>query len=336
MVSGGGRWPARASEYPRFRPSRSIGSIRQGGGQSGGRPRGALGVYPDAPGGLPWACWGDVDTGDQRSSESPRLPRRPTEVTDRQRPRAASEHAVEEPGIGSDDNGNDEERRQFLARLVMAQEQERLRVARELHDELGQLLTSATLVARSLEQDLPPAQAKRLATLRQLIEEALASTRDLVRGLHPVELHELGLGPTLQGLVEDIGRRHRVRIDLHAPGLGGRLPADVETATYRIIQEAITNALRHAAPRSISIVATRGRRKITAVVEDDGRGFDLTEVMERWSPGRRMGLLGMQERARAVGGRLVVDAGPGRGTTIRIEIPLGSPGEGAATPRSGA
>jgi signal transduction histidine kinase len=193
-------------------------------------------------------------------------------------------------------------------------------VSRELHDELGQRLTSAALFAKALEDEVPGPQAERLRGLRLLIEGSFASTRSLVWSLRPVELDDSGLGPVLDRFAEDLQARHGVRVDVHTIGLDRRLPPEVETATYRVTQEAVNNAVRHGCPESISIVVTRHARKLQAVIEDDGQGFDVAAVTQGRSPSGRLGLIGMQERAHAVGGRLAVDSSPGLGTTVRLEV----------------
>jgi signal transduction histidine kinase len=207
------------------------------------------------------------------------------------------------------------------ARLVTAQESERARVGRELHDELGQLLTSISLYLRRLQLDLPTDQAERIATVRSLAERAVSGTRALVWSLRPVELDELGLVPAIERLAADATDGHGVDVDLHCAGLEGRLPPETETNVYRIVQEAITNVIRHGEAQSLSIVLTRLGDELTAVIEDDGRGFDPEELAEVTSLGGGVGLAGMKERALAIGGRLAVESAPARGTTIRLRAP---------------
>ena len=207
------------------------------------------------------------------------------------------------------------------ARLVTAQEAERARVGRELHDELGQILTSISLYLRRLERDLPSEQRERLGTVRALAERAISSTRALVWSLRPVELDELGLGPAVARLASDASDSHGLEVDVHCSDLVGRLPLDVETNVYRIVQEAVTNVTRHSSARSVSIILTRSDGELTAIVEDDGRGFDAEELAEVTEWGGGVGLAGMKERALAIGGRLAIESTPGRGTTIRVRAP---------------
>lgn len=212
----------------------------------------------------------------------------------------------------------DRERRRLLVRVVEAHEEERRRIAGELHDDLGQRLTSAALYARSVETQATPGtpQAEALGVLRRELERSLAIARSLVWSLRPTDIAALGLLASVERLADEIETRHGLRVDIHSNGMQERLPADVETAAYRIMQEALTNAVKHSRAESVSVHLRRAR-SLRAIVEDDGKGFD-TAVGSALG----VGLLSMRERARDVGGELVIESSPGTGTTIRLDIPL--------------
>lgn len=214
----------------------------------------------------------------------------------------------------------DEQRRVLLERLVDTQRDERVRMSRELHDGLGQILTSAALFARSLEEEAGEPFAAPVASLRTLIEDALAATRTLVWRLRPVEVEELGLALAIQKLAEKFRQRHGLLVAIHLAGVDHLAPP-VEATMYRVIQEAMTNAVKHGAPTTLSVVATRRDSRITVVVEDDGCGFDSEQELTAGSPARGAGITGMRERAEALGGELAVESRPGRGTMVRLVVP---------------
>jgi signal transduction histidine kinase len=207
--------------------------------------------------------------------------------------------------------------RDALRRAVAAQELERRRLARELHDETGQALTSILLGLKGVEearQDSDVHQA--VEQLRELVVATLQDVRRLAVELRPKALDDFGLVPALERLVDSFREQTGMQAELEARVGPERLPGDVETTLYRITQEALTNIVKHAQARRVSIVLTRRDSLVTAVIEDDGRGFEAT------GDGERLGLLGMRERVELVGGRLTVESREGRGTTIAAEVPL--------------
>jgi signal transduction histidine kinase len=205
-----------------------------------------------------------------------------------------------------------------LRRVVSAQELERQRLARELHDETGQALTSILLGLKSVEDAKSASEASAAAgALRDLVVTTLQDVRRLAVELRPKALDDFGLVSALERLVETFREQTGIQVDLE-PRLGEeRLPPDVETTLYRITQEALTNVVKHAQARRVSIVLTRRDGSISAVIEDDGRGFE-GEAGENG-----LGLLGMRERIALVGGRLSLETSPGSGTTLSIEVPSG-------------
>jgi signal transduction histidine kinase len=207
--------------------------------------------------------------------------------------------------------------RDAVRRVVEGQEIERKRLARELHDETGQALTSILLGLKSLEQGASEEDRERVADLRELVVSTLQDVRRLAVELRPAALDDFGLAPALERLVETHRAHDGVAIDIEVRLGEGRLPADVETTVYRIVQEALTNVVRHASAERISILVARKNDSVVAVIEDDGAGFDPDRVSAD-----RLGLAGIRERVGLLGGRLRVEAAPGKGTTLAAEVPL--------------
>jgi signal transduction histidine kinase len=203
-----------------------------------------------------------------------------------------------------------------LRRIVAAQELERRRLARELHDETGQALTSILLGLRTVESAKTHDGVKEAAEeLRELVLSTLHDVRSLAVELRPKALDDFGLEPALERLTTTFAEQTGISVDYHAR-LPERLPADIETALYRIVQEALTNIVKHAQATRVSIVVTRQRNSVKAVIEDDGVGFEEEEAHEDG-----LGLLGMRERLQLVGGRFAIESDAGSGTTIVAEVP---------------
>ncbi|HKD95875.1 MAG TPA: GAF domain-containing protein [Gaiellaceae bacterium] len=209
--------------------------------------------------------------------------------------------------------------RDAVRRVVQAQELERQRLARELHDETGQALTSILLGLKPLEEALAdhPARAA-LAELREHVVTALRDVRRLAVELRPAVLDDFGLVPALERLTDAFAEQSDVRIDFHSALGEKRLPSEVETTLYRVVQESLTNIVKHANAHHVSVSIARRASTAAAVIEDDGDGFDPRAVREDG-----VGLLGMRERLSFVDGRLEIESRPGAGTTIVAEVPLG-------------
>ena len=208
-------------------------------------------------------------------------------------------------------------------RILDAEPDERAFFARELHDGLGQILTSLSLFARSIEGELQGDQRRRLAALRVLADEALATTRSLAWSLRASAAPADGLAARLRSLADTVGARTGLSITL-AGDVETRFAVRVEAAVYRIVEEALTNVMRHAGARSVTISLAHSDDRLTVAVEDDGTGFD--PAGRRLSPGSGMGLLCMEERARLLDGSVEVGSAPGRGTVVRLELPVPPPG----------
>jgi signal transduction histidine kinase len=203
-----------------------------------------------------------------------------------------------------------------LRRVVEAQELERRRLARELHDQTGQELTSVLLGLKAVEEaKTDEERTAALAGVREQVVETLHDVRRLAVELRPKALDDFGLVAALERLRETFAEQTGMRVELEAQ-IGDRLPTDVETALYRIVQEALTNVVKHAQASSISIVLARSPRAVTAVIEDDGRGFAPAAGTDG------LGLLGMGERLALLGGKLKLESSRGAGTTIVAEVPL--------------
>ena len=212
------------------------------------------------------------------------------------------------------------ERLQTLSRrLVEIQETERRFISRELHDQAGQTLTSLMLGLGALEQsaDQPQDVRTRVTELKRLVDSVLEDLHRLAVNLRPASLDHLGLIPALGQLIRSFSQSSTLQIRFKAVGIceDDRLPQDVETTLYRIAQESLTNVVRHAAAQCADIVLERRGNLTRILIEDDGRGFDTEQTQ------RRLGLLGMAERAEMMGGRLTVESIPGRGTTLVVEVP---------------
>jgi signal transduction histidine kinase len=208
--------------------------------------------------------------------------------------------------------------RDALQRIVNAQEVERRRLARELHDETGQALTTVLLGLKAVE-DAGSEEALRSAAaeLRELVVGTLQDVRRLAVELRPKALDDFGLVPALERLAQSFTEQTGIEVDLEATLPDGRLPADTETALYRVVQESLTNVVKHAGARRISILVTPRDGAVVAVIEDDGQGFDPGSTRAEG-----IGLVGMRERMTLLGGRLEVESRPGSGTTILPEVPL--------------
>ncbi len=230
----------------------------------------------------------------------------------------------------------DAERVRLLRRLVTAQEEERQRISRELHDQLGQYLSALMLRLKTLEP-LTAGREEARAGLRQS-EELSARLADEVHRLawelRPAALDDLGLHTVLQNYTERWSERSGVVADFHGGGLErGRLPPEVETTVYRVVQESLTNVLKHAGARRVSVIVERRREQVLVIVEDDGRGFEVEEISHAARPGRGLGLLGMRERVTLVGGSFSIESSPGGGTTARARIPVPPVAEKEEFPR---
>lgn len=207
----------------------------------------------------------------------------------------------------------------LLKKLISAQEEERKRIARELHDGVGQMLTSLMVGMRTLQRsDGADLTDQRMDDLCNTAGETLEQVRTLSRELRPSLLDDLGLVAALERYAAEFVCAHPATdVDLHCD-LPTRLPGPIETALYRIVQEAMTNAARHGKANAISVLVSRRANTVQAIVEDDGTGFDVEAVRRQQSS---VGIFGMSERAELLGGALEIESSP-EGTTVYVGIPL--------------
>jgi two-component system, NarL family, sensor histidine kinase DevS len=208
--------------------------------------------------------------------------------------------------------------RNALERVLSAQEDERRRLARELHDETGQALTSILLGLRGLEEAKDPeALGAALEEVRDLVRSTLQDVRRLAVELRPKALDDFGLVPAVERLTESFAEQTRIDVEFVHNVPDGRLPPEVETALYRIVQESLTNVVKHARAGHVSIVLTSKAGSVSILVEDDGVGFEPSRAR-----GDGLGLIGMRERIGLLGGRVTVESRPGAGTTFVAEVPV--------------
>jgi signal transduction histidine kinase len=206
------------------------------------------------------------------------------------------------------------------ARLVEAQENERRSISRELHDEIGQALSGVLVELANLSRAIrgnEPERAldERMDSIRQLTENTVTSVRNMALLLRPSMLDDLGLIPALQWQAREVAKRAGIRVRVSADNVSDDLPEEHKTCIYRVVQEALHNASRHAEARQVRISAQQRADRIVLAIEDDGHGFDP-------DLGSGLGLLGMQERVSNLGGTFRVESQPGHGTVIRVVLPI--------------
>lgn len=218
----------------------------------------------------------------------------------------------------------EELRLQLLEKVMTAQEEERKRISRELHDETSQALTSLMVSLKVLESEATYcAVGDRLQEMRQVVSQTLEEVHHLARELRPSVLDDMGLVPALERYVREYEQTYGIEIDFHNTGFEGqRVSAPAEVALYRIVQEALTNVAKYAEAQSVSVLLDWREDWVSAIVEDDGKGFDPENVTT--SPSHGLGLFGMQERAALLGGSLRIESRPGYGTTVFIKAPARS------------
>jgi len=218
--------------------------------------------------------------------------------------------------------GSLETMRRFEAR----REWEARRIAQSLHDEAGQLLAAVHLALESLEPHVAPAGESHLAHARCALVAAEAELRRVAHDLRPSVLDDLGLVPALRSLARRVEQRAGILVEVRAT-IGDRLPDDVETAIYRVVQEGLANVVKHAGASRATVELGRTRDHVTCRVRDDGRGFD-PRLAEKLYGG--MGLEGMQQRVSALEGEMDIQSRPGAGAELLVSIPVG----GVACPRA--
>lgn len=210
--------------------------------------------------------------------------------------------------------------REIAARAQAAAEEERRRLARELHDGIAQTLAALRIRVKLAGANGDPAlQQAALAEVSGGIGDAILELRRMARGLRPPALEMLGLGAAVESYVRSVAEAAGIEAACHAENVAGMLPRESELALYRIVQEALSNVLRHSGASKVSVVLRRADdRHVDLMIEDDGCGFDPRQVM---NGDRGLGLFGMQERAAFIGGRLEIDSTRGTGTRVHVSVP---------------
>src|SRR2546429_5595847 len=217
----------------------------------------------------------------------------------------------------------DDANRLRVTQTLNAMEEERKRIARELHDETSQVLTSLLISLAILEESTETQEARdRIAETRVLAHQTLRAIRNLSIDLRPTALDDLGLMPALRWYVKEYQQKFAIVVDFQATGFKERLPAEVETALYRIVQESLTNTARHANAHKVLITMKEDADTVYVTIKDDGCGFDVGTLLKTPDQERGLGLAGMNERAVLLDGSLSIHSGPGHGTTIEVHIPL--------------
>jgi signal transduction histidine kinase len=213
-----------------------------------------------------------------------------------------------------------DELRALAARLQSVREEERTRVAREIHDELGQALTGIKLESASLIRELPgeaKQQANRAKSIAKLADETIQAVRRIATDLRPGILDDLGLAATVEWVAEEFQARTGTKVQLTLPGVDLAIDRERATALFRILQEILTNVARHANATQVSVRLVNEEGSLILEVHDNGKGVSKEEL----SAGRSLGILGMRERALLLGGELAISGAPAFGTTVTVRIP---------------
>jgi signal transduction histidine kinase len=221
---------------------------------------------------------------------------------------------------------HERELQKLSTRLIRAQEEERGRISRELHDEIGQALTAMNINLAEIDKHLPPelgpAVRERLAETGALVEQTSEQISALALDLRPSLLDDLGLVPALRWYVSRYTERLGIKVQVETVDLEGRLDPEMETTLYRVVQEGLTNVAKHARATSVRLRLERKASSVAATIEDNGKGFDTKELAGRKAPERGAGLTGMRERVTLLGGTFRVESVPGKRTKLSAEIPL--------------
>jgi PAS domain S-box-containing protein len=212
----------------------------------------------------------------------------------------------------------------LMQRLMAALEEERKRISRELHDQLGQQITALMLGLRTLECTVDsPEETAQVRQLLKLADELGRDAHRVALNLRPTILDDLGLQPALSSYIDDWSRRSGIPVQYDVTGhTGRRLPSDVETVLYRVVQEALTNVLKHAKASRVSVMINITATDVSAVIEDDGQGFDAQFAFEVAIKGGRLGLVGLRERSQLLGGTLSIVSAKRRGSTVFVRVPF--------------
>lgn len=222
-------------------------------------------------------------------------------------------------------NSMEWQRKKAAASVIKAQEEERKRIARELHDETSQSLTGLVIGIRMVQEIVPndmPEIIERLGNINDLAHATLNEVHTMAIRLRPSVLDDLGLAAALRSYSKEFSEITGIKVEMQLLGMSQRLTPELETVLYRVVQEALTNVARHSGASNCRVTLKRKEKSINGIINDDGQGFDSQSVMMSDEKGRGLGLHGMKERIELVGGSLEFDSRPNDGTSIFIEVPL--------------
>lgn len=241
------------------------------------------------------------------------------------------EEVAENRALSNHLNQQSQQRGQLLKHLITAQEDERKRVARELHDDLGQALGALALQAEAIERLIDSdteGAINQLNLTRELITDTTDRMYELILALRPSTLDDLGLVAALQSHAERFLSGSGITFELNAAGLTSRLEPEMETALYRIYQEALNNVRRHSGAKNVSITVTMKDGYLESEIQDDGHGFDPRRLDSSEDSPHGLGLLGIKERVNQWGGNVEIITKPGSGTLIRLRFPIAEVDDG--------
>lgn len=215
--------------------------------------------------------------------------------------------------------------------ILRVQEEERARISREIHDEIGQVLTAMGLTLNQLQfKGDPPGVRKKIQVMQNLLRQGSDFVHHFSHKIHPAMLDHLGLFPTLRSFVREFQQNTGMRVQLKLSGKAGGTTIEQRVAIFRIVQESLTNVLKHSGVRTAMVTIKKSTKGITLQVADEGKGFEIENRIQKRGRRRGLGLLGMRERARALGGELSISSHPGRGTKVRVHLQFAG-GGGIAT-----
>jgi two-component system sensor histidine kinase UhpB len=224
-------------------------------------------------------------------------------------------------------NSMERQSKRGAASVIKAQEEERKRIARELHDETSQSLTGLVIGVRMIDELLPDSMTEvreRLRGIEDLAQTTLEEVHTMAIRLRPSVLDDLGLLAALRSYIKEFSSHSRVFVELNLPSLSRRLSPDLETVLYRVVQEALTNVVRHADASRCWVTLQQQGDRLKGIISDNGRGFDLRRVSADGG-GEGLGLHGIKERIELVGGAMSLESRPGEGSTLYLEVPIESP-----------
>ncbi len=218
--------------------------------------------------------------------------------------------------------------------LIDTEERERARIARDLHDDIGQRMALLAMKFEQLRTDVPNATAEEVATIDKLAKELTETSRDiqvLAHSLHSPKLEYLGLVKTARSFCKEFGNQHKLEIDFRSTELPNALPIEVSLSLFRILQEALQNSAKHSGTGQVAVELFETPDAVHLIVRDSGQGFDLQTAMKN----RGLGLVSMQERIKLVKGELSIDSQPTHGTIVSAKVPISSVGSSALQPLNG-